>query len=265
MRLLKKTKPLLLLPNKCQWIFFLGRSTRVQWDCRQGMSSSWLQVSMILSISVRRCDWWTYSFADCWDVDLQNWWVNLLTTFRKLFCIIHFCSRDNDIRIIGAPCLCLFLFIAFAGMDWVTRWILIISRKKFNPNSEFQDSKSSSGPLDFGTGIFRLHHLQTQCKFPGRHVTWKFPWPRNGHALCSEGSGGPNFNALTVSQPSLVVKSSDMFLCIFAKGATSCLWLHELEHGHCQRQLQSLLETEHLWFRTLLHGSLWSLLYCSHW
>merc|ERR1719225_2571087 len=29
--------------------------------------------------------------------------------------------RDNDIRIIGAPCLCFFLFIAFAGMDWVTR------------------------------------------------------------------------------------------------------------------------------------------------
>jgi len=29
--------------------------------------------------------------------------------------------RDNDIRIIGAPTLCLFLFIAFAGMDWVTR------------------------------------------------------------------------------------------------------------------------------------------------
>merc|ERR1711970_1651356 len=29
--------------------------------------------------------------------------------------------RDNDIRIIGAPCLCVFLFIAFAGMDWVTR------------------------------------------------------------------------------------------------------------------------------------------------
>lgn len=29
--------------------------------------------------------------------------------------------RDNDIRILGAPTLCLFLFIAFAGMDWVTR------------------------------------------------------------------------------------------------------------------------------------------------
>eukprot|EP00092_Neocalanus_flemingeri_P010472 GFUD01011283.1.p1 GENE.GFUD01011283.1~~GFUD01011283.1.p1 ORF type:complete len:1082 (+),score=181.23 GFUD01011283.1:264-3509(+) len=29
--------------------------------------------------------------------------------------------RDNDIRIIGGPVLCLFLFIAFAGMDWVTR------------------------------------------------------------------------------------------------------------------------------------------------
>merc|ERR1712088_760681 len=29
--------------------------------------------------------------------------------------------RDNDIRIIGGPCLCVFLFIAFAGMDWVTR------------------------------------------------------------------------------------------------------------------------------------------------
>ena len=51
----------------------------------------------------------------------------------------------------------------------------------------------------------------------------------------------------------------------FVKGATSCVWLHELEHGHCQRQLQSLLETEHLWLRTLLHGSLRSLLHCSHW
>ena len=29
--------------------------------------------------------------------------------------------RDNDVRIIAAPCLALFLFIAFAGMDWVTR------------------------------------------------------------------------------------------------------------------------------------------------
>jgi len=29
--------------------------------------------------------------------------------------------RDNDIRVIGAPTLCFFLFIAFAGMDWVTR------------------------------------------------------------------------------------------------------------------------------------------------
>merc|ERR1719228_2298307 len=29
--------------------------------------------------------------------------------------------RDNDIRIIGGPVLCIFLFIAFAGMDWVTR------------------------------------------------------------------------------------------------------------------------------------------------
>jgi hypothetical protein len=29
--------------------------------------------------------------------------------------------RDNDIRIIGGPVLCIFLFLAFAGMDWVTR------------------------------------------------------------------------------------------------------------------------------------------------
>ena len=43
--------------------------------------------------------------------------------FKTLFCTIddHFGFRDNDIRIIGAPCLCVFLFIAFAGMDWVTR------------------------------------------------------------------------------------------------------------------------------------------------
>ena len=29
--------------------------------------------------------------------------------------------RDNDIRIIGGPVLCLFLVITFLGMDWVTR------------------------------------------------------------------------------------------------------------------------------------------------
>ena len=29
--------------------------------------------------------------------------------------------RDNDIRIIGGPVLCLFLIITFLGMDWVTR------------------------------------------------------------------------------------------------------------------------------------------------
>ena len=29
--------------------------------------------------------------------------------------------RNNDVRIIGAPCLLLFLVLAFAGMDWVTR------------------------------------------------------------------------------------------------------------------------------------------------
>ncbi len=29
--------------------------------------------------------------------------------------------RNNDVRIIAAPVLCVFLFIAFAGMDWVTR------------------------------------------------------------------------------------------------------------------------------------------------
>ena len=29
--------------------------------------------------------------------------------------------RDNDIRIIGGVTLCLFLFLTFAGMDWVTR------------------------------------------------------------------------------------------------------------------------------------------------
>ena len=35
-------------------------------------------------------------------------------------CAVAGC-RDNDVRIISAPCLALFLFIAFAGMDWVTR------------------------------------------------------------------------------------------------------------------------------------------------
>ena len=32
-----------------------------------------------------------------------------------------YASRDNDIRIIGGPVLCLFLVITFLGMDWVTR------------------------------------------------------------------------------------------------------------------------------------------------
>jgi len=35
-------------------------------------------------------------------------------------CAVAGC-RDMDVRIIAAPCLALFLFIAFAGMDWVTR------------------------------------------------------------------------------------------------------------------------------------------------
>ena len=105
--------------------------------------------------------------------------------------------------------------------------------------------------------------LQKQCKSSGRHVARKFPWPRNGDALCSKGSRRPDFNALAVSHLRiLLVLWSQIF---FAKGATSCVWLHELEHGHCQRQLQPLFETEHLWLRTLLHGSLRSLLHCRHW
>ena len=35
-------------------------------------------------------------------------------------CAVAGC-RDNDVRIIAAPALVLFLVIAFAGMDWVTR------------------------------------------------------------------------------------------------------------------------------------------------
>ena len=35
-------------------------------------------------------------------------------------CAVAGC-RNNDVRIIGAPVLCFFLFLAFAGMDWITR------------------------------------------------------------------------------------------------------------------------------------------------
>ena len=49
------------------------------------------------------------------------------------------------------------------------------------------------------------------------------------------------------------------------KGAAPRLWLHWLEHGHCQRQLQPLLQRKHFCCQSDLHGSLWSLLHCSHW
>ena len=61
----------------------------------------------------------------------------------------------------------------------------------------------------------------------------------------------------------MVVKSSNMFF--FVKGATACLWLHKLEHGHCQRELQPVLQRKHFCQRSHLHGSLWSLLHRSHW
>ena len=106
--------------------------------------------------------------------------------------------------------------------------------------------------------------LQQQHTFPGRHAAWKFPWPRNWDPLCSEGPKRRYFNALTVSQlrTPLVVKSSNMSS---GKGATPCLWLHRLEHGHYTRELRALVQEKHFCLGSDLHGSLWSLLHCSYW
>ena len=75
--------------------------------------------------------------------------------------------RPNDIRVIGGPVLCLFLFIAFAGMDWVTRiqkslLVLLIFAQLDMFAGSFLD-------LDFGTlyvqkdstgAVARLSHDQ---------------------------------------------------------------------------------------------------------
>merc|ERR1719239_151132 len=64
--------------------------------------------------------------------------------------------RDNDIRIIGAPCLCLFLFIAFAGMDWVTRiqkalLLLLIAAQCDMLIGSFLDLESGTGYVQKNT------------------------------------------------------------------------------------------------------------------
>ena len=50
--------------------------------------------------------------------DVVPTWDGIVVPISE--CAVAGC-RDNDVRIIAAPCLLLFLVIAFAGMDWVTR------------------------------------------------------------------------------------------------------------------------------------------------
>ena len=50
--------------------------------------------------------------------DVVPTWDGIVVPISE--CAVAGC-RDNDVRIIAAPCLVLFLVIAFAGMDWVTR------------------------------------------------------------------------------------------------------------------------------------------------
>ena len=50
--------------------------------------------------------------------DIVPSWDGIVVPLNE--CAVAGC-RDNDVRIIAAPCLAFFLFIAFAGMDWVTR------------------------------------------------------------------------------------------------------------------------------------------------
>ena len=50
--------------------------------------------------------------------DVVPTWNGIVTPIKE--CAVAGC-RPNDVRIIGAPVLTLFLIIAFAGMDWVTR------------------------------------------------------------------------------------------------------------------------------------------------
>ena len=65
--------------------------------------------------------------------------------------------RDNDIRIIGGPVLCLFLFITFAGMDWVTRiqkalLMLLIAAQCDMLIGSFLDLESGTGYVQKDTG-----------------------------------------------------------------------------------------------------------------
>ena len=50
--------------------------------------------------------------------DLVPGWDGIVVPLEE--CAVAGC-RNNDVRIIGAPVLCFFLFLAFAGMDWITR------------------------------------------------------------------------------------------------------------------------------------------------
>ena len=64
--------------------------------------------------------------------------------------------RDNDIRIIGGPVLCLFLFITFAGMDWVTRiqkalLLLLIAAQCDMLIGSFLDLESGTGYVQKNT------------------------------------------------------------------------------------------------------------------
>ena len=89
---------------------------------------------------------------------------------RFQFCRSFRLSLRNNcgyLRIIGAPTLCLFLFIAFAGMDWVTRvqkalLVLLIAAQLDMFAGSFIDiestgyvQKDSAGSVSFLTKVSR--------------------------------------------------------------------------------------------------------------
>jgi len=77
-----------------------------------------LMFTMANTISVAT---YTIGFAE----SLLDLLADVIPGWNGIFVTVDECSvagcRDNDVRIIGGPCLLLFLIIAFAGMDWVTR------------------------------------------------------------------------------------------------------------------------------------------------
>ena len=76
---------------------------------------------MCIRDSLRQVATYTIGFAESLlDLlaDVVPGWDGIVVPTSE--CSVAGC-RNNDVRIIGGPCLLLFLLIAFAGMDWVTR------------------------------------------------------------------------------------------------------------------------------------------------